>query len=343
MSESTPTLDEWRRLYAAAMRIKEIAPWQWMSETDVFGVQDPETQELGFVSVMGEMGEHLALALYLGAEGLTRFWEFCEAADFAPPEAVLGLLRLEASFEDRNELTPKDRDTIKALGLTFRGRQAWPMFRSFRPGYVPWYLEPQEVRFLACALEQAAEVAPRLQADPGMLAATDETSYLVRVRSKKGQRPAWHDQVLRVPPVEPRSISVPMDTDVLEQAMQIERRVPSLEVDFPMVPVHVGEKGTRPYFPRMLLVVESESGMVLSTELLRPDPGVDDMWGIVPLTLVQQWVKFGILPRQVRVRSPSLGQLVGLLAQELAFDVQVVDAAMPALDEAKAFILDRFV
>jgi len=35
MAESSPTLNEWRKLYQAAIRIKEIAPWQWMTETDV--------------------------------------------------------------------------------------------------------------------------------------------------------------------------------------------------------------------------------------------------------------------------------------------------------------------
>jgi hypothetical protein len=35
MTENTPTLEEWRRLYDAAIRVKGIAPWEWMTETDV--------------------------------------------------------------------------------------------------------------------------------------------------------------------------------------------------------------------------------------------------------------------------------------------------------------------
>jgi hypothetical protein len=53
MTESKPTLNDWLGLYQAAMRVKEVAPWEWMTETDVFGVQEPETGELGFVSIMG--------------------------------------------------------------------------------------------------------------------------------------------------------------------------------------------------------------------------------------------------------------------------------------------------
>ena len=32
MGESMPTLEEWRRLYDAAIRVKGIAPWEWMTD-----------------------------------------------------------------------------------------------------------------------------------------------------------------------------------------------------------------------------------------------------------------------------------------------------------------------
>jgi hypothetical protein len=340
-TESAPTLDEWRRLYEAAMRTKEIAPWQWMTETDLFGVRDPETGEIGFISVMGRLGEHLALALYLGADGLYGFWGFLQIADYASPEALLGIPHLQASFEDRGELTKKDRDTIKALGLKFRGRQAWPMFRSYRPGYAPWYLESQEARFLACALEQAAEVALRMQLDPEMLDGLDDESYLVRAARKKGERLTWRDRVTRVPPAEPEPLSIAMDLDVLARAKKLAQRVRSLEVDFFLVPARIEEKGERPYFPHMLLVVESASGMVLGSELLGPDPGLETMWGMVPLTLLRQFVRLRLLPHRIKVRSAFLARLLEPLAEELGIVVRATPN-LPSLDEAKGFLLQRF-
>ena len=85
---------------------------------------------------MGNLGEHLAVAHYLGAEGIEGFWRMNEGvSDVA--EDIFRVPHLQASFEDRNVLTQKDRDEIKALVLKFRGRQAWPMFRSYRPGFYP--------------------------------------------------------------------------------------------------------------------------------------------------------------------------------------------------------------
>ncbi len=343
MTELSPTLDEWRRLYQAAIHVKEIAPWKWMTETDVFGVQNPETDEIGFVSVMGALGEHLSLALYLGPEGLYSFWGFQQIADSAPPEAVLGMLHLQASFEDRNTLSKKDRDVIKELGFKFRGRQAWPMFRSYRPGFFPWYLEAAEARFLAHALEQAVDVALRFKEDPAMLDTTDDDGYLVRVPREKEGALVWEDRFEIVSPPDPEPISIAMDLDVLEEVSQLPRSRHTLEMDFFMVPMQVSEeRGARPYFPHMLLVVESDSGMVLGSELLSPESGLEAMWGEVPVTVVHQLARIGVVPYQIKVRSSLLAQLLDTLVEDLGFEIKAT-RNLRSLDHAKEFLLERFI
>jgi hypothetical protein len=343
MTGLSPTLNEWRRLYQAAIRVKEIAPWEWMTETDVFGVQNPETDEIGFVSVMGALGEHLSLALYLGSEGLYSFWGFQQLGDSAPPEAIFGMLHLQASFEDRNTLSKKDRDVIKELGFKFRGRQAWPMFRSYRPGFFPWYLEAAEVRFLTYALEQVTEVTLHFKEDPAMLETDDDEGYLVRVpREKKGAL-AWEDRIEIVSPPDPEPISIPMDLNVLEEVKRLPRSRHALEMDFFMVPVQVSEeRGARPYFPHMLLVVESDSGFVFCSELLSPEPDLEAMWGEIPVTVVHQLARIGVVPGQIRVRSSLLAQLLHILVEDLEFQVEMA-RSLRRLDEAKGFLLERFI
>jgi hypothetical protein len=132
---TTPDTREWRRLYEATVRVKELSPWEWMTEADVFGVQNPETGELGFVSVMGMLGEHYAVSLYLGSEGIHGFLNLQELGPFADPEALIQIPQLQASFEDREQLDKRDREVIKELGLKFRGRNAWPWFRSYRTSF----------------------------------------------------------------------------------------------------------------------------------------------------------------------------------------------------------------
>ena len=342
MTGSSPTPCEWHRLYQATIRVKEIAPWEWMTETDIFGIQDPETGEIGFVSIMGMLGEHFAAAVYLGAEGLYSFWGFQQIADSAPPEALLRIPHLQASFEDRGELSAKDRAVIKELGLKFRGRQEWPLFRSYRPGYLPWYLEAPEAQALTYALEQAVEVTLRFKEDPGMLDPSDEESYLVRVpREVKGNL-VWDDEVMRVPPVEPEPIPVVMDLEALAYVKQLPRGEHTLEMELSVFPAPIQEKGARPYLPHMLLIVESHRGLILGNELLTPEPGLVQMWGTVPMKVVHQLARMGILPREIKVQSFQLLALLQLLEEELGVEVRPAPR-LPSLDQAKEALLHRFV
>lgn len=139
-----------------------------MDETEIFGVQYPETNELGFVSLMGMAGEHFAVPVYQGAEGLYGIQGFASEveAGTANPEELFDIPQLQASFENRDQLDRQDREVIKKLGLKFRGAYAWPMFRSYRPGYMPWFVTAEEALRLTYALSQTLEVAPRVKDDP---------------------------------------------------------------------------------------------------------------------------------------------------------------------------------
>ncbi len=177
----------------------------------------------------------------------------------------------------------KDREVIKELGLKFRGRHAWPMFRSYRPSFAPWFIEAEEARFLAYALDQLLDVAPRFRDDLSLLESSEEDeSYLVRVPRREDGTLVWEDRLMDVPPPEPSSIPIEMDLQALEDLEQLPSSRNKLEMDFFMFPAPVGEKNARPYFPYMLLTVDTQSGMILGNELLKPDPSMEAMWGSIP-------------------------------------------------------------
>ena len=47
---------------------------------DIFGVKNPDTEEIGFVSVMGMLGEHLRWASIAGSEGFYGYWNISNPA-----------------------------------------------------------------------------------------------------------------------------------------------------------------------------------------------------------------------------------------------------------------------
>jgi hypothetical protein len=339
--EKTAGTRVWRRLYESAVRIKELSPWEWMTETDVFGVRSSETGELGFVSVMGMLGEHYAVSLYLGSEGIHGFLDLQEMGPFADPGDLIQIPQIQASFENREELDKRDRQVIKELGLKFRGRKAWPMFRSYHPSLFPWFLEAGEVRFLSLALEQLADVAPRFRENPSLLEPSDGESYLLRAPRQEGGRRLWEDASMGVPPLDAPPIVVEMAASKIENLGRLPRGEVRLEVDFFMLPAPVQDEGDRPYFPHMLLVVDAGSGMVLGIELLTPHSSPEAMWGLVPETVADQLFALELVPRKVSVNSELLCELLEPLASEAGFDLEL-SSYLPVLEPAREDLLRTF-
>ncbi len=341
MANSFPSLAEWRRLYTVWSEVKELAPWTWMEESDLFGVQDPDTDRLGFVSVMGMLGQHYAVALYQGPEGLYGFWDMQDAGPDMTPEHVLSVPQLQASFEDRDTLEDKDRATIKKLDLKFRGRQAWPMFRSYRPGFLPWHLEADEARFLAHALEQVLDVAPRFKEDATLLDPSDDEHYLVRTPHRKGETLTWEDRLVAVFPPEPVDLDCEVAGPLFDKFKALPQKALQLEIDLFLARAVIREKkGDRPYLPYMLFMVDADSGFIMGTDLLSPIPSLEAMWEEIPEKTVTALLRMEMRPAEFHLRSPLLIDLLQPLADETGITIRE-RSMLPMLDEAR-WELDRF-
>lgn len=334
MELPNPSRDEWQRLFEAAIAFKQEAPWEWMYEDEVFAIRNPETGQIGYGSIMGRAGEHLALALYLGSEGLEGLWQMHHGDPDGNPLLILEVPELQASFEDRGELHARDREVIKDLGLKFRGRQAWPQFRSYVPGCAPWFLTSEEARFLAVGLEQALLVARRVYDDPDLLEPPDdrEDAYLVRVEGRDG----WTDEWLVPEPAEEPAMPRPDP----KQLARMERDLPLvdavLETDLFAMPQYVKEKeDPRPYLAYQLLMVDADSGVILGTDVLLAKPDYQTMWAQAQVGLLQTLKRLDGIPRLVAVRDQRLAEILAPLADSLGFEM-VMSGRLPALDQARA-------
>ncbi len=337
MKQEQPTQAEWRSLFDVSARVKELAPWEWMMEDEVFGVRDDEAGVTGFVSVMGAGGEHFAIALYPDPAALFAFLDLHdlgneEGADDDPQTAmrVLELPQMQVAFEDNDQLNKEDKALIKKLGLKFRGANAWPQFRSYAPGLFPWYLTKAEVRRLTVALGQLLDVAPRCRADEDLLAPSEDgTVFLVRVPSANG----WEDQTLTIEEPEPEPLHFEVDPQAFAQVKELPRVTNVIEIELAMLPSPVKDKKIeRPYFPYILTLAEAQSGQIVGNEMLQPLPSLDAMYAKAPQSLLGTFLRLGVLPELVRVRNPLLAELLAPLAEELGFKVAAV-RRLPAIDE----------
>ena len=336
LSSSDP---EARELFDLSTEVKDLKPWRWMEETDLIGIENPETGEIGFISVMGSLGEHEAVALYLGAEGLYEFIDL-HTDDSSTAQRVLENRHLQAAFSERKYLEKQDRDLIKQLGLKFSGRRAWPMFRSYRPGYLPWFVTLDEARFLIHALSQIIAVAKSVRDEAQPFHPTgrvEKDGYVMRVSRKEGSALIWEDQVWRIARPQRKAVKVVVDAVTLERLKGLRQSQLELEVDLFLAPASIGKRGQRPLAVYALMIADSDSGFIFGTEVMSAQDSLPAMHARIPNSLAQMLLQAEILPQKLVVRSERLRTLLKPFAQALNIELRL-QGQLPSIDEAAEYM-----
>lgn len=330
-----PPID-WPALYRAADALQALAPWEWMDEQQMFAVEDPAGGPLGICSLMGALGEHIALAVYRGAAGLRGLQALAEAADAAEAQEAFSqqdLLML--SYEARSAQSPADLRLIKELGLKYRG--LWPLFRSQRPGYLPWHLDADEAAFLLCAIQQTLEVTPRLREDEDAVGPDDEGRILCRVR-RAGR---WQDEWVKLPEPGPGDDPAPViavDDLTLAQLKRHAAGQPrrgAWQIECATVGGVVAEPGKRPFPTVLLLIADEQSGFIIGIQVLSPTAA--DRYADALQFLVQQFLTAPMVPAKLQVRRDDVRAWVTPLAQALGVPVEHNKTLRAAQEALRAF------
>jgi len=320
-------------MYELAKRILELAPWQELYENELFAVQDPDSGLTGYVSVMGNLGEHRALAVYQGEAGLNGFLRMQELTDPPGHLDVLTVPQLQLSFENKMDLDGEDLQIIQGLELRIRSGEAWPQFRSYKPCHAPWFLEPAEIEFLRVVLEQSIA----LLRDRGKVAEIRETAHngmmLTRRAKKSGHDWVWSDSIEPIPSPRPPNIAYMVSHDLVEEVGRLKRRDQEILLDVEMLLTPVKDKtDDRPYFPFLLLAVDKKSELVLYNDLLKATKGWERFLAEIPNTVLLTLSRLGFIPSQVYVRKPFLQEALQPLANEMSFRCKKINE-MPLVDE----------
>jgi hypothetical protein len=270
MKKSEPSLKDWKSLYDAAIAFRNIKPWEWMKETDIFGVRNPQTGEVGYCCIMGEMGEVLAIAVYLGTEGLEGYLNIRRGQiQHDDPDSLFIQNCLMLSFENRKLVQEDDREIINELGLKFRGKNAWPVFRRYEPGYFPWFLNRDEVLYMTNALQQATDICLRFKDDAKLFCAPDKNQYLIRVAEEKNGRVFWKDEWRKpsLPEKKEQGFYKPVDEVRIQRLKKTVKSTHAIwEIDFFYAPTPVLE-GERPFFPYAIMIIDHDTGFILDMHL----------------------------------------------------------------------------
>jgi len=356
------SLSTWKNLYDAAGSFRDVACWEWMSDSDLFGVQNPENREIGYCCVLGRFGEVYGLVVYLGSPGLEQHHKIQSGKMHAgSPDFAYNQNCLTAWFGARGDLDNTDLKVIKEVGLKFRGSNAWPQFRSMQPGYFPWYLSESEAKYLILCLEQSRQVALLFKNNPACLTAPAKSLYFVRVPAKMagnsvsdspssdlspGQQSLfpvagearvrqWETRWLSPAPVVKTAVKpFPLDEVRLQRIKKnSQSHNGAWEVDafFTTEPV-AGDN--RPFFPYTFLCADHDSGFILSTVLAEPATWETEF----PKSFLDSVEQHKLLPATLSLRKEELRELFIPLATQLGFKVELTKK-LPAVDHAKRELL----
>jgi len=338
MAISNSMLGNWRKTYNLTWQIWDMEPWTMLSRMALIGVEQPETGELGFLSVTDDLS-FPSISIYRNARGLVGFYYSHNMPLPDYPEQYLEIPQIKIDFKEYDALPVEDQSLISQLGITHE-HEHYPIFRSVQPGYRPWFLEDDEVNFLLCVLEQALDVLPRAFINIGILQPKPGNRFPVRAQNIVTK--TWHDTHISIPQPGSEPILFMMDKPLLEKVKHLPHSPIEVEIDFFLVtgvPVSDADASKRPRYPYMFLTVDASLGLILGHELLSPSPTVESMWGLIGWKLVSQFDKLGVIPKTVLVRSPVLVQVLASFTQMLGFKLKEIKS-LPGVDAAK-LILDH--
>ncbi|MDE5977411.1 MAG: hypothetical protein K2G70_02945 [Turicibacter sp.] len=260
---------ELHKLYEAAIAFKKLQPWKWMYASQIFIIHDDEKDIDGFCSIMGMMGEHFSLSVYLGDEGYQSYRYLYDKASLAYMDHIFMKAEVKknclvVSFEDPEDLSDQDEEQARFLGYHFKGKNECPRFRYHHPGIYSWYItDDWQCRFLTKALEQAVIIA-RLELEKQLKVPEvyDDQYYLRYYSEEKGWEGIFVDASLYQKSSTAKKVT--FQNDLLAYRLsKLPKLLITLEAIQFYLPNPVVEIGSdQPFFMLVTALVDSEEGQL---------------------------------------------------------------------------------
>ena len=205
------------------------------------------------------------------------------------------------------------------------------MFRSFDPGYYPWFLSEEETAWAAMAIEQVVDVAERLRDGELALARFPRGNRLfARIAERREDGLHWCDGWVSRPKASKKETSsLDIGTDESAKAETVERAPLFVEFSIAYVNRPIQERRwERPYFPLLALAVDAVSGVILHHQVIGGQ--------LEAKTLQQSFLAFfhalECVPSHVRVTKEH-GPLLAPLLYELGVKISI--GPTPRSDEVR--------
>ena len=133
------------KLFELAFNYRKTNLWKSLFEDQLFAIE-LSGGRIGYVSITGRLGEHIAVVLYIGEEGLRSYFTLIDGklsavsnTEYNP--AIVNNSCLQAAFDNKEYLNPAEyaaaKDYAGRNGIRISGKNAYPHFWKLEAGYYP--------------------------------------------------------------------------------------------------------------------------------------------------------------------------------------------------------------
>lgn len=309
------TLEEWRSLYKIAIKLKELKPWEELYDMDLITIEQLDTDESYMCSIMGKAGECYAIAAYKGVEAINDFFIMANSFEVPGHQLIRYQNNIMCNFGDRSELTTKERNLIKELGLSFRGKNNWIYFRRFERGYAPYMPNREEVIEFTGVLKHVYMAIQELK--NGIKVDFDNQKTLMRKFDMDKNKWITCEEDFTIPCVE-YEVPVLKDQLLLKKLERQYKNDAVLELDTVYLNSSINDKGyDKPIIPVLLMMADASTGMVLSQNMITPD---EDLMGNMIGTVINYINQLG-KPEKIVVRDEYIGNILLDICDKIGVDI----------------------
>lgn len=325
------------RLYDLAFKFRESKLWNYVYEDELFAVKLSD-ERTAYCSIMGSSGQHFALALYIGAEGLDSFRMLHSKNSTASPTDMMQQLdTMQLSLESAEFVSADERKSVRSYAqkhnIFLTGSFAFPHFVRYRPHCHPWSIEDYSDWL---AMEESLAVVIAISDD--LKALNKDGLTLNRFTDEEQSIPMFwlEDDIVRIGKTTTlRSMEkrYPEAAPIDELTIAMLRQKPKsgtlqCEVKYLPEPVQDDPKSV-PYYPAMLVTVEKKSGMFRHTG---PIKSADSDPDALLKQLVDHLVSFDRCPKTIEVRTEQTAAVLRGLCDSVGIQMKTVKV-LPELDQ----------
>ncbi len=340
------------KLYQLAFEYKKTKLWKTLWDTDIFAVALSDGQ-IGYISVMGAGGDHCALGVYIGSDGLSSYLRVLTTDPRTLPplrlrEHLLQQDCLQCAFENKSELSKEEHEETKgyarAHGIRITGKKAYPQFKKYTPNRLPWHLQTEKEQEILCqVLDAAIELSKRLEkSSPDSLGLVRFDENTREIPLLRYQDEGYVIEKTELPPETPLTVPSPTaSNDVGIASLKKAKKSGIWECEIIRFPQPIqNDPEEIPFFPITLLAVESSSGYMLQV------PPIEDYEKDPEHLLnmfIEGFLKEKICPISIKTRDARTYAFAESLCKRLKIKLNMVgDTEMPALDEAEENFIAHF-